>query len=148
MLSIQLCVKYHDIDISKPNKVPKIEAKEVSPNNGNLISFFKKCPYLGLNTCNIVSSIRIEEQPMQDISIIIVNTPLTVSKKRYNTNSIALEEKKKIIADESFKSVYSYSSTDISLMIYRGGVLITVTIIITAIPNSTKKLTSKLLSLF
>lgn len=58
-----------------------------------------------------------------------------------------LAEKKNITADDSFKSVDSYSSSVNSFMTCRGGLFITATIMSTAIANKTKKLMSKLLSL-
>lgn len=62
-------------------------------------------------------------------------------------NNIALDDIKKQIAEDSFKSVYSYSSAVISLKTKNGGVLIAITTTNTAIRNKTRKLISKLLSL-
>ena len=56
--------------------------------------------------------------------------------------------KKNIIACESFKSVCSCSSADISLSMRSEGLFIAITIMPTAIPKSIMKLISKDLNLF
>jgi hypothetical protein len=79
LLSIQLCVKYHDNDNVIPISVPIIDATLVNPNIGNFTSCFKKLPYLGLRPYNRKSSTTIDEHPIHEIKIRIENTYLKVS---------------------------------------------------------------------
>lgn len=125
-----------------------MEAQLVFPNSGNLISCLKKSQGPGLKNCIKKSSITIDAHPIQEIKIKTENTSLKVSMNKQSTNNITLAEIKKHIAEDSFKSVYSYSQAVISLNIKKLGVFIANTTTNTAIPNRTTKLISKLLNLF
>jgi hypothetical protein len=122
LFNIQFLVKYHVTEIPMPTNDPINDAILVFPNSGNYSSFLNHDYSDDDIDYRIASSTRIEMQPMQDISIRIVNTSLKYSINMYNTSNIIDATTKKLIADDVLMSVASSSSADMSLNIKNAGV--------------------------